>query len=295
LAGPRVNTSHGLRLSLCRHGVHRDTQRACIAPAVRQDGADSLCYASVKPQSIARSGNSAAAGRAVMSADPVSFGDLLRRLRSAAGLSQEALAERAGLSRNGISDLERGARQAPRLETVRMLADALALTDADRQALLAAARPALLAARLPHEPSPLGVSASGPSQLPASPNPLVGRTAELSQIRERLLRPDERLLTLTGPGGVGKTRLALSVAATFERSFSDGVVFVPLAAIIDPGLVPSAIISALGVRGPGDASPLERVTAMLRQRQLLLVLDNFEHVVEAAPLVADLLATCPGL
>jgi predicted ATPase/DNA-binding XRE family transcriptional regulator len=230
-----------------------------------------------------------------MSADQVSFGDLLRRLRSAAGLSQEALAERAGLSRNGISDLERGARQAPRLETVRMLADALALTDADRQALLAAARPALLAARLPHEPSPLGVSASGPSQLPASPNPLVGRTAELSQIRERLLRPDERLLTLTGPGGVGKTRLALSVAATFERSFSDGVVFVPLAAIIDPGLVPSAIISALGVRGPGDASPLERVTAMLRQRQLLLVLDNFEHVVEAAPLVADLLATCPGL
>ena len=75
-----------------------------------------------------------------MSADRVSFGVLLHRQRSAAGLSQEALAERAGLSRNGISDLERGARQAPRLETVRMLADALALTEADRQAFLAAAR-----------------------------------------------------------------------------------------------------------------------------------------------------------
>src|SRR5215211_97270 len=102
------------------------------------------------------------AGRAVMSADRVSFGDLLRRLRSAAGLSQEALAERADLSRNGISDLERGARQAPRLETVRMLADALDLGDGDRQALLAAARPALLAPVLPDDSPLLGVSTSGP-------------------------------------------------------------------------------------------------------------------------------------
>jgi predicted ATPase/transcriptional regulator with XRE-family HTH domain len=238
---------------------------------------------------------SAAAERTAMSADRVSFGDLLRRLRSAAGLSQEALAERAGLSRNGISDLERGARQVPRLETVRMLADALALADADRQALLAAARPALMAPGFRDASPPLAGSTSHASHLPSPPNPLVGREAELSQICERLLHPDVRLLTLTGPGGVGKTRLALATAEAVANSFADGVVFVPLGAITDPGLVPSAIITALGVRGPGDASLLERVTAMLRQRQLLLVLDNFEHVVEAAPLVAELLAACPGL
>ncbi|MDF2760123.1 MAG: transcriptional regulator, family, partial [Thermomicrobiales bacterium] len=124
-----------------------------------------------------------------MSADRVSFGDLLRRLRSAAGLSQEALAERAGLSRNGISDLERGARQVPRLETVRMLADALALADADRQALLAAARPALMAPGFRDASPPLAGSTSHASHLPSPPNPLVGREAELSQICERLLHP----------------------------------------------------------------------------------------------------------
>src|SRR5688572_766860 len=147
-----------------------------------------------------------------MSETRPAFGEVLRRVRSAASLSQEALAERAGLSKRGISDLERGARLAPRLETVRLLADALALQDDDRQALLAAARPALLAPGVSDNFPPLGLSASRPGRLPAPPNPLVGRTAELAKIHELLLRPELRLLTLTGPGGVGKTRLAFAVA-----------------------------------------------------------------------------------
>ena len=135
-----------------------------------------------------------------MTETTMSFSMLLRRLRSAASLSQEDLAERAGLSKRGISDLERGARLAPRPETVRMLADALELGDADRQALIAAARPGLVASGLPKNCQPLRVSTSRPWRLPVSPNRLVGRTTELAQIREFLLRSDVRLLTLTGPG-----------------------------------------------------------------------------------------------
>src|SRR5215216_798385 len=163
---------------------------------------------------MALSATSPAAGRTAMTADRTSFGNLLRRLRSAAALSQEELAERAGLSRNGISDLERGARQVPRLETVRMLADALGLGDGDRQALLAAARPALLAPMLPDDSPLLGVSTSGPpNNLPLQPTPFVGRADQMAWIVDLLSRDDARLLTITGPGGVGKTRLALQCAA----------------------------------------------------------------------------------
>src|SRR5687768_1137698 len=107
---PHVTTSRGLRPSLRFHRLQHDTQRARILPAGRQDGVGSVCYAWRTPQHM-NLNSSAAAGRAAMSADRASFGNLLRRLRSAAALSQEDLAERAGLSRNGISDLERGARQ----------------------------------------------------------------------------------------------------------------------------------------------------------------------------------------
>ena len=100
---------------------------------------------------------------------------------------------------------------------------------------------------------------------------------------------------LTGPGGVGKTRLALAVAAHVEHAFPDGVLFVALAPIADPALVASAIGQAVGVREAGTEPLPDRLKAVLRDGRHLLVLDNFEHVVEAAPLVADLLAACPGL
>ena len=128
-------------------------------------------------------------------------------MRSAAALSQEALAERAGLSKRGISDIERGGRQAPRLETVRLLAEALALGEADRQALLTAARPALLAPGLPDDVPPLGVSTSRPGRLPVPPNRLVGRTAKLAQIRGSFCVQMCGSLTLTGPGGSARPGL----------------------------------------------------------------------------------------
>ena len=228
---------------------------------------------------------------------PSPVGELLRHHRIAAALSQEALAERAGLSVRAIGDLERGIHQVPRLETVRLLADALRLDEVGRAELLAAARPQVMAPgdRERARGHPIKTREARPNNLPLQPTPFVGREDQVARVVDLLSRDDVRLLTLTGPGGVGKTRLGLQVAAELLDDFADGVFFVPLAPLVDPHLVPATIAGTLGVREEGERPLVDRLRELLGTKQLLLVVDNFEHVVEAAPIVGDLLVASPGL
>jgi predicted ATPase/class 3 adenylate cyclase len=148
---------------------------------------------------------------------------------------------------------------------------------------------------LPDDYPPLRSLDARPHNLPLQPTPFLGREREVDAVVDLLKRPEVRLLTLTGPGGTGKTRLALQAAAESLEDFPDGVFFVPLAPITDPALVPSAIGSVLGIREEGERSLPDRLRDFLSAKQLLLVPDNIEHLVGAAPIVAELLGASPGL
>ena len=136
---------------------------------------------------------------------------------------------------------------------------------------------------------------SYPNNLPLQPTPFLGREKEVDAIGQLLLRESTLLVTLTGPGGIGKTRLALQVAAEVSESFPDGTWFVSLAPISDPDLVIPTISQALGLPEARNQTPLEYLKQALQEKKTLLLLDNFEQVVSAASQVADLLLTCPSL
>ena len=219
-------------------------------------------------------------------AEPLSR--LLRRSRQDRGLTQEELAERAGLSVRAVQDLERGL-SAPRPDTWERLVTALALEGEPRRDFEAAAR-RCRRERLASPPRKRVLATNLPRQLTS----FVGHEQELIDLPRRL--GTTAPLTLTGAGGVGKTRLALRVAETVVLDHPDGVWLVELAPLRDAGLIPQLIADVVGAREQPGRALRDTLVATLRHRRLLLVLDNCEHLVEAcAELVEHLLRACPGL
>jgi predicted ATPase/DNA-binding CsgD family transcriptional regulator len=226
----------------------------------------------------------------------VGFAGLLRQLRAGAGLTQQELAKAAGLSPRAVSDLERGINRTARHDTAVRLAGALGLAEPARSSFVAAAlgriqAAQVLAATARQAPGELPGSAGGVHGFVTALTSFVGRDGPLREVAGLLAR--HRLVTVTGPGGAGKTRLVGQVASRVAGRFADGAWLAELAPVRDPALVPAVVMTALGIRDQPGLPAAGALARVLARRQLLLVLDNCEHVIgAAAELCAGLLQAC---
>jgi transcriptional regulator with XRE-family HTH domain len=197
------------------------------------------------------------------SAVTASFGGLLRQYRAAIGLTQEELAERAELSVRGLRYLERDLRR-PYRDTAQRLAESLRLEPAECTRLIGAARARTATLVTQSE-------LAGRRALPVPPGPLIGREHELRAVSDLVRRDDVRLVTLTGVGGVGKSRLALGVAAGLHPDFSDVIAWVSLVGLNEPNLVPSAIAQTLGLVATGSVTVQHALRRWFANREVLLL------------------------
>jgi predicted ATPase len=209
------------------------------------------------------------------------FGAVLKRFRVAAGLTHEALAERSSLGARTISDLERGVSRAPRADTLALLVGALGLSPEQQAELERAARPGAAPSLAVSDTSDI------PGNLAVPLTSFIGREVEVQSIQRSLRQDTVRVVTLIGPGGVGKTRLASQIATSLQSEFTDRVVAVTLVSEVDGEGVVQAIGRAL-FRDDRHHT-FERIAELLAGKDMLLILDNCEHIADAGLRVADLL------
>jgi predicted ATPase/transcriptional regulator with XRE-family HTH domain len=224
-----------------------------------------------------------------------SFAEWLRRRRKAFDLTQAALARKVQYSTSTIRKLEAGDTR-PSHEIAERLAVALEVPPAERAAFLRFARlwPQAAAPALAAWMSPPVPGEARPGSLPQQATPCIGREDSLALIAAYLARADCRLITVIGPGGIGKTRVVLEAGAR-SAGYADSVFLVALAGVGSSQLLPSAIADALGLPQPGGSDPVAQLVPQLRARRMLLLLDNFEHLLDGVGLLAAILEQAPGV